>query len=118
MATFLYRVKVNNALNLKMKVVQFEDVWMGDLGLDVKTECESGLRQKRCGLMCLFAMCAQFLYVVVVKVISGMYVFMSKKSHYNLESWLKEMIVVRVVILARYYLKRQPVVGQIAVFAD
>jgi hypothetical protein len=47
-----------------------------------------------------------------------MYVFMSKKSHYNLESWLKEMIVVRVVILARYYLKRQPVVGQIAVFAD
>ena len=39
MATFLYRVKVNNALNLKMKVVQFEDVWMGDLGLDVKTEC-------------------------------------------------------------------------------
>ena len=47
MATFLYRVKVNNALNLKMKVVQFEDVWMGDLGLDVKTECESGMRQKR-----------------------------------------------------------------------
>ena len=47
MATFLYRVKVNNALNLKMKVVQFEDVWMGDLGLDVKTECESVMRQKR-----------------------------------------------------------------------
>ena len=101
-----------------MKVVQFEDDGMGDLGVDVKTECESGLRQKRCGLMCLFAMCAQFLSVVVVKVISGMYVFMSKKSHYDMEGWLKEMIVVRVVILARYYFERQPVVGQIAVFAD
>ena len=50
--------------------------------------------------------------------ISGMYVFMSKKSHYDMEGWLKEMIVVRVVILACYYFERQPVVGQIAVFAD
>jgi hypothetical protein len=38
------------------------------LGVDVKTECESGLRQKRCGLMGLFAMCAQFLSLVVMKV--------------------------------------------------
>ena len=57
-------------------------------------------------------MCAQFLYVVVVKVICVMYVFMSKNSHYYMESWLKEMIVVRVVIFARYYYERQTVVRQ------
>ena len=108
MATFLYRVKVNNALNLKMKVVQFEDVWMGDLGLDVRTECESGMRQKRMWVNVLFAMCTQFLYVVVVKVISVMYVFMSKKSHYYMESWLKEMTVVCVVILLVTIMRGKP----------